>query len=291
VLRIKGRQFGLAISLDCNSRYCYLDPYVGAQLAVAEALRNVSCAGGRPLAITNCLNFRNPEKPAGYFQLSQAVAGMADACRELGVAVVSGNVSLYNETADSAVFPTPTIGCVGVVDDVSRHATMVWNEDDTIVLLGGGEPTLGGSEYLAFVEGQTTGRPPNLDLRAEFAVQNLVRDLIADGVVRSAHDVSLGGLAVALTEMAIHSGVGFSLSTHDSLRRDVFWFGERSATVILAMPAAQVASIQGTAHAVGVPAPVIGKVTGESLRFTPDDTLELSTARERYESALVLTNS
>ena len=291
VLRIKGRDSGLAISIDCNSRYCYLDPYVGAQLAVAEALRNVSCVGGRPLAITNCLNFRNPEKPAGYFQLSRAVAGMADACRELGVVVVSGNVSLYNETADSAVYPTPTIGCVGVVDDISRYATTVWHEGDHIVLLGGGEPTLGGSEYLAFVEGETVGRPPALDLCDELAVQELVRDLVAQGTARTTHDVSLGGIAVALAEMAIHSELGFTLDVDISDRRDIFWFGERSATILVAAPADQVAAIRSRGDASGVPAAILGTATGDALHFARHDSLDLSTARKRYESALVLTDS
>jgi phosphoribosylformylglycinamidine synthase len=291
VLRIKGQQRGLAISLDCNSRYCYLDPYHGAQLAVAEALRNVSCAGGRPLAITNCLNFRNPEKPAGYFQLSRVVAGMADACRELGVVVVSGNVSLYNETADSAVQPTPTVGCVGVLDDVSRHATMIWEEGDQILLLGGGEPTLGGSEYLAFIKGETTGRPPALELDEELRVQNLVRDLVAEGHIRTAHDVSLGGLAVALAEMAIQSGIGFTLDLDVSERRDIFWFGERSASILIAAPADQLAVLQLRAEASGVPATILGTVTSDALNFARHDSLDLSTARKRYESALVLTDS
>jgi len=287
VVRIKGRQTGLAISLDCNSRYCYLDPYAGAQLAVAESLRNVSCVGGRPLAITNCLNFRNPEKPAGYFQLRQAVAGMADACRALNVVVVSGNASLYNETATSAIFPTPTIGCVGIVDDVSEHATMIWESGDDIVLLGGGQPTVGGSEYLAYVEGQTAGEPPALDLALELDVQRLTRELIADGMVRTAHDVSLGGLAVALAEMAILSDAGFRLNVAGSNRRDVFWFGERTSTILVAVPAGMVSVIQERAKSSGVPAQAIGTVKGASLLFGTGDGLSLSMARDRYESALL----
>ena len=291
VLRIKGQETGLAISLDCNSRYCYLDPYRGAQLAVAEALRNVSCVGGRPLAITNCLNFRNPEKPAGYFQLSRAIAGMADACRALGVVVVSGNVSLYNETVDSAIIPTPTIGCVGVVDDVSRHARMTWREGDQILLLGGGEPTLGGSEYQAALHGVTIGEPPALDLRQEAAVQQVVREAIAAGEVRTAHDVSLGGLAVAIGEMAIHSGIGAIISIPADSRSDVFWFGECASAILVAVDTAQAAAVLDRAAAADVPATVIGTAMGAEILFGPGDSVDLAAASERYESALTAGNA
>jgi phosphoribosylformylglycinamidine synthase subunit PurL len=286
VVRIKGRESGLAISLDCNSRYCYLDPYRGAQLAVAEALRNVSCAGGRPLAITNCLNFRNPEKPAGYFQLSRAVAGMADACTALGVVVVSGNVSLYNETSDSAIFPTPTIGCVGVVDDVRNHARTIWREGDQILLIGGGEPTLGGSEYLAALHGRTIGEPPVLDLEHEAKVQRVVREAIAAGEVRTAHDVSLGGLAVAIAEMAIHSGIGVMISLPADGRSDLFWFGERASSILVAVETAQAAAVLYRAAAANVPATVIGTAIATEIVYGPGDSVALTVANERYESAL-----
>ena len=287
VLRIKGQSTGIAISLDCNSRYCYLDPYLGAQLAVAEALRNVSCAGGRPLAITNCLNLRNPEKPAGYFQLSRAIAGMADACRALGVVVVSGNVSLYNETADSAIFPTPTIGCVGVVDDVRRHSRMSWQDGHALVLIGGGQPTLGASEYLATIRRRTIGNPPALDLEQEAAVQRFVRDRVQAGAVRTAHDISLGGLAIALAEMAIHSGIGAHLSVEPFGRRDEFWFGERTASILLAIEPDAVTALLAAADAADVQATVVGRAAGSTIDFGPGDTISLKEASEAYESALV----
>jgi phosphoribosylformylglycinamidine synthase len=287
VLRIKGQDGGIAISLDCNSRYCYLDPYLGAQLAVAEALRNVSCAGARPLAITNCLNFRNPEKPAGYYQLSRAIAGMADACRALDVVVVSGNVSLYNETADSAIYPTPTIGCVGVLSDVRRHARAIWQAGDCILLLGAGRPTLGGSEYLASMHGRTVGSPPEIDLTAERAVQAVVRAAISAGEVRTAHDISLGGLAIALAEMAIHSGVGAVLNLETPGRLDELWFGERSASILVATDAATTSRVLDRAQAAGVPAAVIGTVEGQQITFGPGFSIELGDARLRYETALL----
>ncbi len=159
VLRIKGAEQGIAISMDCNSRYCFLDPFVGAQHAIAEATRNVSCVGGRPLGMTNCLNFGNPERSPANWQLSEAVAGMADACRKLGVPIVSGNVSLYNETEGNPVYPTPMVGCVGVIDDVNSAVGIGWNNGDDIYLLGQSAPDLGGSEYLATIHGKVAGSP------------------------------------------------------------------------------------------------------------------------------------
>jgi phosphoribosylformylglycinamidine synthase len=169
VLRIKGTDRAIAAAIDCNSRYCYLDSELGGRHAVAEATRNVSCVGARPLAITNCLNFGSPEKPAGYYQLDRAVAGMAAACDALGVPVVSGNVSLYNETAAAPVMPTPTVGAVGVIDDSDRHATMRWRAGDVVILVGGQSPTIGATEYLATCRGLTAGRPPALAWMANVA--------------------------------------------------------------------------------------------------------------------------
>jgi phosphoribosylformylglycinamidine synthase len=287
VIRIKGQDSGLVTSLDCNPRYVWLDPYVGAQLAVAESLRNVSCAGGTPMAITNCLNFRNPEKPAGYFQLSRAIAGMADACKALDVVVVSGNVSLYNETAESAILPTPTIGCVGTIDDVSKHARMTWKSGQAVLLVGGGTPTLGGSEFLATVHGKQIGAPPALDLADERAVQSLVRGLVASGAVSTTHDVSLGGLAVALAEMAVLSGIGFNSAVSADGRTDVFWFGERSATILVAVPDGQKDAILAAAGAAGVECRYLGQTGGNRVQFGPDDAFDVSFARDRYESALL----
>ena len=288
VLRIKGQSNGLVASLDCNARYCYLDPNLGAQLAVAEATRNVSCAGGQPLAITNCLNFRSPEKPAGYFQLSNAIAGMADACRALDVVVVSGNVSLYNETGDGAIFPTPTIGCVGTISDVVDHATMVWHEGDTVILVGGGSPTIGASEYLNVVHGETAGSPPSLDLEQEFAVQSVVRSLVAEGLIDTAHDVSLGGLAIALAEMAIVSGIGIDIAAPTpTARLDTVWFGERSASILVAVAADDLAAATDIIASAMVPFAEIGTVGGDTITFAPNDQLHLAGATQAWANALV----
>jgi phosphoribosylformylglycinamidine synthase len=238
VLRLKGTGRGIATAIDCNSRYCWLDPQLGAQHAVAEAARNVVCSGARPLAMTNCLNFGNPEKPAGYFQLSRAVAGLGEACRALNIPVVSGNVSLYNETAESAVMPTPTVGVVGVIEDVTSRLTMSPTAGDMLYLLhAGAQPTLGGSTYLATIHGQTIGAPPALDLEAEFAVQSAALDLMGQGLISAAHDCSDGGLAVAVAEMAIAGGCGVKLALvfTGGERRDAALFGEAPSRILLAI--------------------------------------------------------
>ena len=287
VLRIKGQDSGLVMSLDCNPRYCYLDPYLGAQLAVAESLRNLACVGGRALAITNCLNFRNPEKPAGYFQLSQAVAGMADACRALDVVVVSGNVSLYNETGAGAIFPTPTIGAVGIIANAAIHATMRWSEGDSVILIGGGEPALGGSEYLNVRHGLTAGSPPAMDLAQEKVVQDTVRFLIESGLIVTAHDISIGGLAIALAEMAIISDCGVRVGKQPTGRRDTFWFGERSASILIAVDPANLDAVRKHLTQTEVHVEIIGVAGGDSLSFTPSDRLSLEEANARWSRALV----
>ena len=289
LLQIRGTRLGVAVSLDCNSRYCHLDPALGARHAVAEATRNVSCVGGRPLGVTNCLNFGNPEGSAGAFQLREAVTGIAQACRELGLPVVSGNVSLYNETALAPIMPTPTIGVVGRVADIDRHATMRWADGDLVLLLGGGTPTLGGSEYLAFVHGRTAGSPPALDLDLELRVQHIVRELIEEGLANCAHDQNLGGLAVALAEMALTSGIGFVAgaeeSDTDAARLDERWFGEAASRILVAVPDAGVARVEEHAASQGVPVQRLGRAQGGAFVLGNGE-MELDELRAAYESAL-----
>jgi phosphoribosylformylglycinamidine synthase II len=207
VLRIK-ESFpkGIALTIDGNSRLCYLDPYEGARLAVAEAARNLACVGAEPVIVTDGLNFGNPDKPDRYWQFRRAVEGIADACRALDLAVVSGNVSFYNESPEGPIHPTPIIGMLGTLPDVRRHATPGFQaEGDLIYLVGPETVSLGGSEYLAVIHGQDAGRPTPVDLELEARVQSAVRDLIRDGLVRSAHDCAEGGLAVTLAECCIAS--------------------------------------------------------------------------------------
>ncbi|MBX6342155.1 MAG: phosphoribosylformylglycinamidine synthase subunit PurL, partial [Thermomicrobiaceae bacterium] len=208
VLRVKGTRLGIAVKTDCNPRYCFLDPYLGGMHAVAEAARNVSCVGAEPLAITNCLNFGNPEKPEVYFQLQRAIDGMAAACRALGTPVVSGNVSLYNESGEEAILPTPTVGMVGRLEDVERRVGMGFAGGGAVYLLGPVKATLGASEYVAVAHGLSAGAPPALDLDLERRVQGATRAAVAAGEVTAAHDCSEGGLAVALAECCVVGGVG-----------------------------------------------------------------------------------
>ena len=268
VLRIKGESIGIAISMDCNSRYCELDPYLGAQHAIVESTRNVSSVGGRPLGLTNCLNFGNPERSPANWQLSRAVAGMADACNELGVPIVSGNVSLYNETEGSPIQPTPMIGCVGVVDDVPGAAGIAWNDGDDIFLLGDVAPTIGASDYLSSVHGQDAGSPPAIDFDQERRLQHFLRALVTTGSVSGVHDVSGGGLAVALAELASQTGVGATVElTTDDRRKDVRWFGESASRAVVAASPDQRSSIENVALSAGVSAIRIGTVGGDSLTF------------------------
>lgn len=266
VIRIKGTTLAIAATMDCNSRYCYLDPYRGTQLAVAEATRNISCVGATPLGLTNCLNFGNPERSPGDWQLRESVRGLGDAARALGVPVVSGNVSLYNETHQDPIRPTPMIGCVGVVPDVSATAGVRWEDGDVILLVNGSSPTLGGTDYLDITHGLVAGAPTEPDLRAELRVQRLVRQVVEQRLCSGAHDVSDGGLAVALAELAVGSGIGAEvmLPSLDG-RVDVTWFGEGHGRVLLAIDPSHVAEVLELASRSEVPVIELGRAGGDRL--------------------------
>jgi phosphoribosylformylglycinamidine synthase len=209
VLRIKDTGKGIALTADCNARYCYLDPYRGGMQAVAEAARNLSCVGAEPLGITDCLNFGNPEKPEIFWQFQEAVKGMSEACRSLEIPVVSGNVSLYNETNGEAIYPTPVVGMVGLLPEIEMRCTNQFQQPgDAVVLLGQFRPGLGASEYLSVIHGVEAGCVPELDLNVEARVQSCVRSLVRDGVLKSAHDCADGGLGVAVAECCIAGGIG-----------------------------------------------------------------------------------
>jgi phosphoribosylformylglycinamidine synthase len=261
VLRLRPSTRGLAISLDATGRQGRLDPRFGGAAAVFEAARNVACAGGEPLAITDCLNYGNPEKPEIAWELAQGIEGISDACLALGIPVVSGNVSLYNETGGRPIHPTPTIGCVGLVPDV-RHVPGAWRAGDVVLLAG--SPALGfdGSEYQALYD-TLRGCPPDLDLDAEAA---LVAFLWRNAARLSlAHDASEGGLAVALAEAALHSGLGAELDLPDDHRA---LFGEGGGQAVVACAPAEVDALEGD-----VPLRRIGVVGGDSLLGLPLDVL------------------
>ncbi len=284
VLRVRGTNKAIAVKTDCNGRYVYLDPRVGGRIAVAEAARNVACSGARPMAITNCLNFGNPTRPEVFYQLKEAVAGMGEACRALGTPVTGGNVSLYNESPSGAVYPTPVIGMVGLIDDLSHITRATFQRDgDAILLLGelGGE--LGGSEYLATIHGKVLGAPPRCDVEREKALIDALLEAIRAGVVASAHDCSDGGLAVALAECCIANpdsgnGAEIDLSSHSGIEDRAILFGESQGRIVVSSPAPE-RVIQIAAKA-GVPCAQIGRVLRES------DTLAIKLPKRSLRSPL-----
>ncbi|HUK32855.1 MAG TPA: phosphoribosylformylglycinamidine synthase subunit PurL [Vicinamibacterales bacterium] len=277
VVRIKDTDRALAMSVDGNGRYCYLDPKHGAMLAVAEAARNVACAGGTPLAATNCLNFGSPERPGIMWQFAQAVEGISEACRALDTPITGGNVSLYNETDGKAIYPTPVIGVVGLLEHADRVVSRRFQSPgDTIMLFGEGRGELGGSEYLKIAHDIVKGFPPALDLNAEHALQRLLAELAQARLVRSAHDCSDGGLAVTLAECAFDSGgIGADVSidavqvARDAdINRAAALFGESASRVVVSVSAGATAEVLKRAQAAGVPARIIGRTGGEMLRIT-----------------------
>jgi phosphoribosylformylglycinamidine synthase len=277
VVRLKETGRALALSVDCNARFVYLDPYAGAQLAVAEASRNVACAGAQPIGATNCLNFGNPERPEIMWQFARAVEGMGAACRALDVPITGGNVSLYNETDGKAVLPTPTLGVVGLIDDAANVVRRAFQgAGDAIVLLGDSREELGGSEYLKVMHGLVRGVPPALDLEREAALQRLLVAAAGGGLIRSAHDCAEGGLAVTLAECAFDTGLGFDAdvppvaATTPAFGDVATLFGESASRVIVSVRREQVDELLALAAREQVPAAVIGRVGGSRIRIAID---------------------
>ena len=276
VVRVKGTNRALVMSVDGNGRYCYLNPFCGAALAVAEASRNVACAGARPLAATNCLNFGNPERPAIMWQFARAVEGISAACRALGVPITGGNVSLYNETDGRAIYPTPVIGVVGLLEEADRMLSSGFRgTGDAVILLGVGRGELGGSEYLNQVHGCVRGVPPSIDLTAERALQELLVTLASERLLLSAHDCADGGLAVTLAECCFGAGgigvdasiEGVTVSTQAGLNAAAALFGESPSRVIVSATTGDVAKVLERAATAQVPARVIGRTGGRVVRI------------------------
>jgi phosphoribosylformylglycinamidine synthase len=270
VLRIPETNKALALSVDCNPRYGYLDPYTGAQIAVAEACRNVVCAGGEPIGVTNCLNFGNPENPEIMWQFQEAVRGLGDLCRFMDIPVVSGNVSLYNETKGEAIYPTPTIAVIGLMEDCSLHCTQGFKlEGQVIGLLGTTLEELGGSEYQKLFWDECRGKPPQLDQQVESDVQRLCLDLIHKQLIRSAHDCSEGGLAVALAESCFTAShlMGAAIELHGDLRADALLFGESQSRIVISFSKDQSQKIKTLARNAGVPFAVLGTTGGQDFQI------------------------
>lgn len=270
LIRIKGTEKGISASTDGNGRLAYLDPYVGGQIAVAEACRNVSCTGAEPIALTNCLNFGNPEKPEVYFQLENCVKGMADASTKFSSPVISGNVSLYNETQGTPIYPTPVVGAVGLTENVRNHVDMSFkNDDDVVLLLGSSEVVcdvnyLAGSEYLEIFHDLIAGQP-SIDLEKEISVQKLCRNLIQHDLVKSAHDCSEGGLAVAIAESCIKGEIGFKGEFETRGRWDVQLFGEQQSRIVISVKKDNIDEVMQLCIDYQVEVLNLGSVGGERL--------------------------
>lgn len=264
VVKIHGTRKALAMTTDCNGRYVYLDPEMGGKIALAEAARNVVCSGAEPLAVTDNLNFGSPDKPEIFWQLDKAVDGLAEACRVLETPVIGGNVSLYNENAKGAIYPTPVVGMVGLVHDLDHITTQGFKrEGDVVVLLGETRVELGGSEFQYVLHGVTEGRPPVLDLAVEKRLQRALLTAIQSGLVASAHDLSEGGLAVALAESCISGGLGAQVNVATSLRADHALFSESQSRVLLSVSPTQWSALEELLREHAVPATVLGTVVGE----------------------------
>jgi len=296
VLRIKGTDRGIALTIDGNGRHCYLDPFAGTAIAVAEAFRNLACAGAEPLAVTDCLNFGDPETPDIQYQLRQSILGMKEACETFAVPVVSGNASLYNEARGQAVYPTTTIGALGLLDDVDKHATSDFKrEGDLIVLLGApavdGDPAdLGASEFLWLLHDRVEGRP-RIDLDAESRVQGLCRRAIREGLLSSAHDCSDGCLAVAIAESAIRGLIGCNVTAPATGRWDAALFGERQSRIVVSLPPENLEPLASLANETAVPWVNLGTTGGDRIRISTLVDIPLQTATEAWRETFARTAS
>jgi phosphoribosylformylglycinamidine synthase len=300
VIRIKGSQRALAMALDGNGRWCYLDPKLGAMHAVAEAARNVACSGATPVGATNCLNFGNPEKPHIMWQFSQAVDGITKACEELEIPITGGNVSLYNETLGEGIYPTPVLGVVGILEDVSKATFPHFREAGrAIVLLRGSEPgdatdaevEFGSSEYAKDVLGELWGFPPALEPEGEAALQKTVIELIGAGLVDSAHDCSEGGLAVALARCSFAKGIGCNVDlSSQGLAPEFVLFGEDASRIVISCDPANLAGIKELATKKGIAVDQIGETGSSNVEIKIDGRVVVAASiaelRDVYENAL-----
>ncbi len=288
IVLAKGTGKALAMTVDCNSKYVFADPEKGAMIAVAEAARNIVCSGGEPIGVTNCLNFGNPYDPEVYYQFVKAVEGMGAACRKFNTPVTGGNVSFYNQNPDGPVFPTPTIGMVGIVEDMKNRMTLDFKkEGDLIVLLGEQRNDIGSSEYLNKLKGVTHSQAPYFDLEEEFNLQQLVAELIKNAHVKSVHDISEGGLIVTLLESAFFNNKGFEVSSNGSaLRKDAYWVGEAQSRVVVSTDAVNVAAIEAAAAKHGIKTTLIGQVTASDVVVEGENWGAITSWKNDYDTAI-----
>lgn len=286
VVLVKGTRKGIAMTTDCNSRYVFADPYVGTMIAVSEAARNIVCSGGQPLGVTNCLNFGNPYDPEVYYQFVQAIKGMGEACRKFDTPVTGGNVSFYNQNPDGPVYPTPTIGMVGLLEDVSKKMTLDFKETgDVILLIGSSGDDINSSQYLSKICGVEFSPLPHFDLEEEYTLQQKITELIGKGLIESAHDVSEGGLFITLLESSFNNTLGFDVVANDyNIRKDAQWFGEKQSRVVVSVKKEKLQLVKK----------VLGNHSFEELGMVTDGSVEVDGMewgyiedwKEKYDSAI-----
>ena len=288
VVLVKETGKALAVTTDCNSRYVYADPYKGAMIAVAEAARNIVCSGGVPLGVTNCLNFGNPYDPQVYFQFVEAVKGMGEACKKFDTPVTGGNVSFYNQNPDGAVYPTPTIGMVGVLDSYEDKMTLGFKEEgDLIYLVGQSNNDINCSEYLHKICAVEYSPAPHFDLDEEFSVQQAILKLISHKLIQSAHDISEGGLFITLLESGFVAGLGFEAAQNDSsLRADAFWFGEAQSRVVVSVSPSMQDAFESMLAASGIKSALLGKVKGKEVVINGDNWGTIASWKSPYDDKI-----
>ena len=288
VVLVKETGKALAVTTDCNSRYVYSDPYKGAMIAVAEAARNIVCSGGVPLGVTNCLNFGNPYDPQVYFQFVEAVKGMGEACKKFDTPVTGGNVSFYNQNPDGAVYPTPTIGMVGVLDSYEDKMTLGFKQDgDLIYLVGQSNNDINCSEYLHKICAVEYSPAPHFDLDEEFSVQQAILKLISHKLIQSAHDISEGGLFITLLESGFVAGLGFEAAQDDSsLRADAFWFGESQSRVVVSVSPSMQDAFESMLAASGIKSALLGKVKGKEVVINGDNWGTIASWKSPYDDKI-----
>ena len=286
IVLVKGSRKGIAMTTDCNSRYVLADPYRGAMIAVAEAARNLICSGAVPLGVTNCLNFGNPYDPEVYYQFVHAVKGMGAACQKFDTPVTGGNVSFYNQHPDGAVFPTPTIGMVGLLEDTRQKMTMFFRQPgDLIFMIGKSRNDIHSSAYLYGIHGVEFSPAPFFDLDEEFQIQTKLLAAIRNDLIESAHDVAEGGLFVTLAESAFHCTLGFSVNCQDnSFRRDAYWFGESQSRVVVSVKKEKLAAFLESMS--GLPFEQLGLVTEREIRIDGDSWGNIQTWKQAYDTVI-----
>jgi phosphoribosylformylglycinamidine synthase len=285
VVAIKGSKKGLAITTDCNSRYVFADPYKGAMIAVGEAARNIVCSGGQPLGVTNCLNFGNPYDPEVYYQFVYAVKGMGEACVKFNTPVTGGNVSFYNQNPDGPIYPTPTIGMVGLIEDISDKMTMDFkSEGDIIYIIGPSTNDINSSQYLSKICGVEFSPAPYFSLDEEYALQQKLTELISEKIIRSAHDISEGGLFVTLCESGFMNELGFSVQTNGSIRKDAYLFGEGQSRVVVTVDLETVREFENFLGT--IPFEKIGVVTTGELVVDGEFWGTIDWWKDQYDNAI-----